>query len=490
MNDFYNLEHQLIKGGVPKNTEFPFSLNEWEALEKYRISTTETGEVAREVEFLELTKTLLPPEFYILFRLVTRKVSKETIKEFVSDTNSKLSQGILRWSSDKWEVLLGESINYRLTSENIRNTLRNLERISEVDLDLHRMFVLLKKMGYDVDNYVLNMRRWPLGNFKKAISELDRVLGYPFESEKTNALNSDVKSLPQIIWLGSMIPNFANELISGKIIFTEKTYLAYSEAWTQQSRNRQKNVEVKSLNKGKTKSKVKVTHANPEINAYINPEEKYFEFLGVRLYIDQVSSFVIQRENYITKIPGKVTVSEPPFTLEEWNKFKQNVNSNKEIIVTATKNIAPRFARVVYVNPMNPNIFGMKWKQLIKAWAFKYLLVEFLRLGWLETNDIQNFGVKAKLRQEIAFIENSNSSTLKLLNEGAGKFTSVVNTKANVTRAQKKENKPRERLTYEERRRRKAQKYLNYLDDQMYYENHYVRPSSTRQRHNDGGGWS
>ncbi|SJX68667.1 hypothetical protein FM131_04610 [Weissella confusa] len=489
MDEVYNLDYQLIKGRVPKDRDFPFTLSEWKSLERYRISTTEKVDVFLETEFLKLAKNLSTQEFDVLFRLVTHKVSRETINSFILDTKATISQGSVSWDSDKWNLIVGNSKDYKLGQESISSTLDILKRISEVNVDLHKMFIQLKKRGYDVDDHILNMRRFPLGNFKKAISELDRILGNPLEIEKKSALRSDVKRLPQIEWLNRMIPSFANELVSGKIDFTAGSYQEYEATWKLQSDNRQENSNVKKV-KAKAKYKAKTNSKKLEINAFINPAEKYFEFFGSRMNSDEVNLFVTQRENYITKIPGKVTEPEPPFSLEEWNMFKQHVNSKRNVIVSATKESAPRFSKLVDVNPTNPNIFWMKWKQLTKAWAFKYLLVEFLRMGWLVVSDIQNYAVKVTLRQEIAFIENSNLSTLNLLNEGAGKFTSKVNTKVNVKRANKSEGTPREKLSYEERRKRKAQKYLNYLDDQMYYENHYVRQASTRQTHNDGGGWS
>ena len=85
----------------------------------------------------------------------------------------------------------------------------------------------------------------------------------------------------------------------------------------------------------------------------------------------------------------------------------------------------------------------------------------------------------------------NKTSTLEKLNNNAGKPTSKVNTKANVSRKTRNQRgEKRERLTYEERRQRNAKKRLDYYDDQTYMENHYVRYPSARQRHNDGGGWS
>lgn len=491
MSEVYNLDDRLIKGKVPKRAIFPFSIDEWENLENYRITTSDMkGDVRDEMEFLELTKVLLPAELNILYRLVTHKLSKELINAFVTETNESINEDIYEWNTKQWKLISGASLELKLSRDNLKETLYTLRRIANCTLELHRTFVKLDKLGYDVSEEILNMRRFPLGNFKKAIKELNRIFGNPHEINSTNSLSSSASELPQMKWLNEEIPGFAKTLLSGEFKFSLSTYTKFKRAWSQQQEQQKLETDNKSKSTGKSQFLVNVDNEDIASFAAINNEQQYFDYFGKRFKAEGAKAFIRERASYISKVPGKVDTPIPPFSVEDWSRFRKNPSANKYIIVSSTKEIAPEFSRLVNVSPRNVRYVGMKWKQLVKSWAFNYLLTEFLSVKWVSQSDLRTSNTKTFMRHKVDAVSRTKVTTLDRLNGNAGQITSKVNTKANVSKIAKGSNQVREKLSYEERRKRRAQKYLNYLDDQMYYENHYVRPANTRQRHNDGGGWS
>ncbi|WP_288618519.1 hypothetical protein [uncultured Weissella sp.] len=82
------------------------------------------------------------------------------------------------------------------------------------------------------------------------------------------------------------------------------------------------------------------------------------------------------------------------------------------------------------------------------------------------------------------------ATTMDRLNKNAGKKTSKVNTKANISKKKQGKNQNDYLVRQEERRLRKSRNRLTYYDDQTYMDYLPVRYPSVRSRHNDGGGWS
>lgn len=79
-------------------------------------------------------------------------------------------------------------------------------------------------------------------------------------------------------------------------------------------------------------------------------------------------------------------------------------------------------------------------------------------------------------------------TTLEQLNNLAGKRTQKH--RRYTRRPRIKENNTIENDKYEERRKKKSQGYLDFLDNQTYFENYYVQQQNIRSRHNDGGKWN
>lgn len=100
------------------------------------------------------------------------------------------------------------------------------------------------------------------------------------------------------------------------------------------------------------------------------------------------------------------------------------------------------------------------------------------------SNQICDFYFQQNIKKQ----RGNRLTTLEQLNNLAGKRTQKR--RRSIRHPRIKENNTIEKDKYEERRQKKSQSYLDFLDNQTYFENYYVQQQSIRSRHNDGGKWN
>lgn len=330
----------------------------------------------------------------------------------------------------------------------------------------------------------------------------------------SSKLDMDVLELPGLVWVQDNAPDYFKYLIKADEKFAEGSYVNHLTAWND-IRGYQL---LENDKKDRIDSQVSMNESDQVVDKYLGISLIHDDIKGdgfiVRLkhnvliwevhkkkkakdqsqviqkYVRQNLGTMIERaKGKETVVPGIVKVMRFPFSEPEWRDIKKTNVTSLKSVARKVSEVAPVFAEALefgYFKTGLPTFDKAK-----EAWRVKYLMYLLSDIGWIDLSSLK-FGKNIKeFRDKQKRANDRTISTLQKLNNTAGKPTSKVNTKVNISRKSRNQRgNDREILTYEERRQRNAKKRLDYYDDQTYMENHYVRYPSARQRHNDGGGWS
>lgn len=376
------------------------------------------------------------------------------------------------------------------------------------------------KLGIEIFGQAPRLAKFPIDRQVWMELENYRVHYGPYEDEMMFILNSkldeDVSELPGIGWIEANAPEYFKHLIRADQKYSEELHTLHFNTWNDIREIltvERKNVETNAGTKKNQKVSESVS-ATPAKTEYLGVELVHGDIKGDGFVIrpnhnvliwenrkikqEKVQSKTIQKfdknglgvlidrvKGQDNVIPGIVKKMQFPFSEAEWRSMRKSDAVNMKSAARKVLDIAPVFAKaleVEYYKKGLPNFAKAK-----DVWRLKYLAYLLSDIQWINLSSLSlGHGVKQRKKNQL-----NKTSTLEKLNNNAGKPTSKVNTKANVSRKSRNQRgEKRERLTYEERRQRNAKKRLDYYDDQTYMENHYVRYPSARQRHNDGGGWS